>query len=215
MTNTKQEEVWKTYPEFDFIEVSNLGRVRTKDRYVKVKGRGKRLIKGRALKQQLLPNCYLKVNFRVNGKFINLYVHRMVAITFIPNPDNYPEVNHIDNDPTNNRADNIEWCTHEYNMSYKEKYGKSARDATKVLRKSVIAVNLNNFKVLWFESRTDTAHQLGFYQWDIGNVIKGKQNKTHGYWFCYVDENTVEKIRAKFGDKVAHEVEKLIGENYD
>ena len=59
--------------------------------------------KGRVLKQWISDHGYMYVTFRVNGKNVGLRVHRMVAITFIPNPHNYSEVNHIDCDRTNNR----------------------------------------------------------------------------------------------------------------
>lgn len=58
---SNEEEVWKVYPEYQFIEVSNLGRVRTKDRYIQVRGQGKRLIKGRILKQKDNGHGYMVV----------------------------------------------------------------------------------------------------------------------------------------------------------
>lgn len=119
----KEQEIWKVYPDYRFIEVSNFGKVRTKDRTVVCNDGRKLHIKGRVLKQYDIGHGYMQVQFSANGKPVNLYVHRMVAITFIPNPENLPEINHIDNDPTNNRWDNLEWCTHEYNMAYKENFG--------------------------------------------------------------------------------------------
>lgn len=120
MKNT-EEEVWRTCPEFPFIQASNLGRVRTVDRYV-INGRNgsKRLVKGHILKQYLNPNGYMYVHLTVKGKQVNLYVHRVIASTFIPNPDNLPEVNHKDNDRTNNSVNNLEWCTRQYNQDYKK-----------------------------------------------------------------------------------------------
>ena len=115
MTDTEQKEIWKTYPEFSFIEVSNLGRVRTIDHYVPGKNGSERLIKGHILKQYPNENGYMDVPFNVNGKTVHRRTSRLVAICFIPNPNNYPEVNHIDCDPTNNRWDNLEWCTSQYN----------------------------------------------------------------------------------------------------
>lgn len=99
------EEIWKTYPDYSFIEVSNLGNVRTKDRYVTDKNGGKRLIKGRVLKQSPSHNGYMSVSFHTNGKRVCLRVNRMVAITFLPNPHNYPEVNHKDCNRLNNRLE--------------------------------------------------------------------------------------------------------------
>lgn len=119
----REREVWGQYPDYDFIEASNLGRIRTKDRVVKGRNGSKRLYKGHVLKQWLDHNGYLFVNFRVNGKKVNLKVHRVVAITFISNPDNLPQVNRIDCDRTNNRVDNLEWCTPQYNSAYCVKMG--------------------------------------------------------------------------------------------
>lgn len=212
MIDTKQKEVWKTYPEFPFIEVSNLGRIRTKDHYVPGKNGSKRLIKGRVLKQQLSRNGYMRVSFRVNGKIIHLSVHRMVAVTLIPNPNNLPEVNHIDCDRTNNRMDNLEWCTRQENIKYCVKLGHWKNNNP---GRPVIAIDLNNLKVFWFESQREAEHQLGVFQASISRVVNSKQKQTHGYWFCYADENAIEKVRTKFGDEIAHKVEKLIGENYD
>lgn len=283
MTDTKQKEIWKTYPEYPFIEASNLGRVRTKDRTITDKNGNKRFVKGRILKQQCSNKGYMYVHFSVGGKQVVQSVHRIVITCFCKNSEHLPEVNHINNNPADNRLENLEYCTHEYNIAYREKYGKSA---AKTFGKPVFAVNLKTGKVLRFESQCEAARQLGVSQGDIGKVIRGQQYatggywftkdeseiteekiqeikanmlflggviainletseilyfesqheaarklgvytsnitkvvkdkmyKTGGFWFCYADDNAVEKTRAKFGNKVAHEVEKLIGENYD
>ena len=215
MTKANQREIWKTYPKFPFIEVSNLGRVRTKDRYVPSKNGSKRLIKGRILKQQLDHGGYLYVSLSVNGKQVKLKVHRIVATCFIPNPNDYPEINHIDNDPTNNVVSNLEWCTHKQNIAYKEKFGVSAKDAAKASRKALIAVNPETAEVFLFESQNEAARQLGIRQGSINHVVEGERNKAGDYWFCNADENAVEKARSKFDDDIAKKVEELIGENYD
>lgn len=203
----KEQEVWKQCPKYPFIEASNLGRVRTKDRYVPSKGGGKRLIKGRVLKQQLHPCGYMYVSFRTNGKYFKLSVHRIIATCFIPNPDNLPEVNHRDCNPKNNVVSNLEWCTRQYNVAYREKYGTPASEA---LGCPVFAVNLETLEVLHFETQSEASRQLGVFRGHINNVLKGRLNKTHGYWFCCADENAIENVRTKFGDEVANEVEKLM-----
>lgn len=206
----REREVWRQYPDYDLIEASNLGRIRMKDRVVKGRNGSKRLYKGHVLKQWLDRNGYLFVNFRVNGKKVNLKVHRVVAITFISNPDNLPQVNHIDCDRTNNVVSNLEWCTSQYNMAYKERYGISAKEHTKVLRRPVIAVNPETSEVFWFESQCEAARQLGIDNSHINMVIKGKRHKTGGCWFCDANEKAVEKTREKFGYKIAKKVEELM-----
>lgn len=201
-----EEEVWKVYPDYPFIEASNLGRIRTVDRYVPGKRRSKRLIKGRVLKQRINNRGYMYVQFRVNGKKIFPYVHRIVATCFLPNPNNYPEINHIDCDPTNNRLDNLEWCTHEYNTAYREKYGKA-------LGRPVIAINPETSEVFWFESQHEATRYLSVCTSSINEVVKGKRHKAGGCWFCDADENAVDKTKVKFGDEVANKVEKLMREN--
>lgn len=76
-------------------------------------------IKGkRGLLKPFLVQGYLAVCFRVGGRQRNLYVHRLVAEAFLPNPDNLPQINHKDEDKTNPHIDNLEWCTEQYNVEY-------------------------------------------------------------------------------------------------
>ena len=109
------QEIWKTIEEFPNYEVSNLGNVRSiahKDRWGRMKG-------GQLLKPQFDGRkCYLHVGLFKDGKVTIRNVHRLVAITFIDNPHGYPEINHIDEDKTNNAVNNLEWCTHKYNSNY-------------------------------------------------------------------------------------------------
>lgn len=207
------QEIWKVYPGYSFVEVSNLGNVRTKDRWVTYKNGVRRLVKGRVLKQNPDRYGYMLVQFQVNGKKIQPLVHRMVATCFLPKPNNYPEVNHIDNDRTNNSVDNLEWCTHKYNMVYREKCGVSAKDAVEILRRSVIAVKLETSEVFWFESESEAARQLGIHHSNIYRVVKGNYNQTHGYWFTYADSTAIEKTRSKFGNDIANKVEAFMNKH--
>lgn len=74
----------------------------------------------------------------------------------------------------------------------------------------VIAVNLETKQVLRFESQSEAYRKLGASTGNISDVLSGKRKKTHGWWFCYVNEEAVEKTRAKFSDEVVNEVEKLM-----
>lgn len=187
--NNRKIEVWKPCPEFPFVEVSSFGDVRTLDKVVVSNGRGTYVKKRRILKQQRHDNGYLCVAFKVNGKTVTRYVHRLVAQTFIPNPDNLPEVNHKDNNPANNCVSNLEWCTHEYNIQYREKYGISAEKAN---GRPVLAVNLATLEVSQFHSRSEASRVLGVNIGNINSVIKGRHKQASGYWFAEDDGSGIE-----------------------
>lgn len=93
-------------------EVSNLGKVKSiRDRYGNYREK--------ILKFGKKPKGYLVVNLCKEGKYKTCYVHRLVATAFIPNPNCYRCVNHKDENPSNNIVSNLEWCTHQYNLNYK------------------------------------------------------------------------------------------------
>lgn len=104
----KREEVWKDVIGYEGLyQVSDQARVRNN--------------KGKILKQSVkVGKCvyYKYVKLYKDGQYRQGYVHRMMAECFIPNPDNLPIINHKDEDGTNNRLDNLEWCTVEYNSNY-------------------------------------------------------------------------------------------------
>lgn len=105
----------------------------------------------RILKAYPNGNGYMKVNlYDVDGKCKKKYIHRLVAAAFIPNPNNYSEVNHIDCDKTNNHVDNLEWCDRKTNLKHSyehglkrcgEKHGchKITRDAVHDIRKQELS----------------------------------------------------------------------------
>ena len=216
MTNTKEQTVvWKQYPEISFIEANQFGEIRTVDHYTTRSDGRKRFVKGHILKQFDDGRGYMQVYPCVNGKRVALKAHRVVAACFLPNPDNLPEVNHKDNNPKNNSVSNLEFCTPQYNTAYREKYGTPAKESTKVLRKPLFAVELKTLKVSCFESQHEAARQLGASVGNINKVLKSQRNQAGGFWFCCADENAVEKTRARFGNDVADEIEKLMNEDHN
>jgi hypothetical protein len=152
------------------------------------------------------------VSVRLEGKIVNLYVHRVVAITLLPNPNNLPEVNHKDNNRTNNKVSNLEWCTDQYNQDCKKNFGTTPAE---VQGCPVVAVNQETSEVFWFKTQSEAARQLSVPQSSISNVVKGKNNQTHDYYFCDADSSAMEKTREKFGNDIANKVEKLIREHHN
>lgn len=173
-------EVWLRHPEIEKIEVSSFGRVRS--------------VKGHYYKYCRDKGGYLKITFNVNGKSTCKLVHRLVAQTFIPNPDNLPEVNHKDGDRANNCVSNIEWCTHEYNMKYREEHGISSAEA---LGHSMFAINLKTLEVSRFRSQSEAGRVLGVSQPNVNAVIKGRLKHAGGYWFTNDDKNATDAIKLK------------------
>ena len=209
MTNeVKEQEVWKQYPKYPFIEANQYGEIRTVDRIVTYKNGAKHFVKGRILKQQQNKDGYMYVCSSLNGKDLCLRVSRVVASAFIPNLDNLPEVDHIDCNPANNVVSNLRWVTHQENIAHRDElYHTAKHNAPK---KPVFAVSLKTGKVLRFESQSEAARQLDLYQTDINAVLKGRQKTAGGFCFIYSDEHVVENVREKFGDELATEVEKLV-----
>ena len=112
-------EIWKDVIGLEGIfQVSNMGRIRSLDKYANVCGGGKRLVKGRILKPTKLQNGYYEAQFHHKGERIIYLLHRLVAIHFIDNPLNLPEVNHKDENPQNNNVENLEWCTNQENRKH-------------------------------------------------------------------------------------------------
>jgi len=133
MVGEREIEVWADIKNYEgCYQVSNLGRVRSLDRYgVNNWGNAPRLFKGRVLKPGISGSGYQFVNLQKDGVSENARVHRLVAETFIPNPLGLEEVNHKDENKTNNRVDNLEWCDRVYNANYgtvKERAGKKVSE---------------------------------------------------------------------------------------
>jgi hypothetical protein len=120
------KEIWKDIDSYEGIyQVSNLGNVRSLDREVTEERHPMtgnpwvRKLKGKNLVKSKSGGGYLQVT--LNGK--NQYVHRLVALAFLENPNGLPEVNHEDGDKTNCREDNLVWCTRKDNMQHAERTG--------------------------------------------------------------------------------------------
>lgn len=114
---------------------------------------------------------YLQVYLTKNGEKKGFLVHRLVAKTFIPNPQNLPQVNHKDEDKTNNKVENLEWCTNDYNINYSQS-------------KKVYQYTLNNVLVKIWNSTMELGRN-GFAQSCISLCCNGKKQKHKGYKWSY------------------------------
>lgn len=178
------KEIWKDIKGYEGLyQISNLGNVKS----MNYNGTGKEriLIPGKQ------PNGYLIVKLSKNGIIKNFLIHRLVGQTFIENPKNLPQVNHIDEDKTNNCVDNLEWCTAEYNNNYG---ARSARGLeTKKLKKcknaerTVLQFTKDGKFVNEYPSISEAFRCTGIYQSRICYCCKNIKcyNSAGGYIWKY------------------------------
>ena len=171
------KEKWKVIPKYSRYEISNLGAIRN---------RTTKFIKAQKINKN---NGYLTVNLYPNdsSKHDVRLVHRLVAETFLPNPQKLPCVNHKDEHKLNNYIDNLEWVTYEANNQYGtrgERIGNANRgkhyDPWAHFAKAVIAIDEEGNEIS-FRSITECAKSLGLHRSSISMVLHGKMKKTKGY----------------------------------
>lgn len=176
----KTLEVWKDIEGYEgFYQISTLGNVRSLDR--EVKGRG--YIKGQILKHKIDRNGYHFVSLCKNGEGGNFSVHRLVAIHFIPNPNNFPEVNHLDENKNNNRITNLAWCTRTQNMSH----GTLPYRCRRYKNKPVVQFTLHGEFVRRYEITTDTK-EFGFQPSHVQDCARGVRKTHKGYMWKYEED---------------------------
>lgn len=174
------EEIWKPVVNFDgYYEVSNKGRVRSVPRI----DSNNHAVKGTVLKPFVDKWGYEIVGIHKDGKKLARRVHRLVAEAFIPNPNNYPEINHKNRNKTDNFVSNLEWCTDFYNQHYDQTYVE-ANKATSI---PVVAIKDNHIAYV-FPSANEAARHFNAKE---GSLImrcikhkKGYKTAYGYYWDC-------------------------------
>ena len=121
---------------------------------------------------------YLQVNLCKDGKVKTYKIHRLVAEAYIPNPDNLPQVNHKDENKTNNCLQNLEWCDAKYNNNYGTRIEKSSNS----LKKPILQFTLDGEFVREWPSATDVGRVAVK---SINNCLKGRHKTAYGYIWKY------------------------------
>ena len=164
-------EIWKDIEGYEGLyQISNLGRVKRLGHQCGAIYRNEHLLK------PCLRDRYLSVRLSKNGKVKNCNIHRLVASAFIPNPNNYDVVNHIDTNRMNNNVNNLEWCTQSYNCIHAVNNGIASK------QNDVLITNVKDNSTLKFKSANSASKYLGFDRQWIAINLKRKGNP-----FCYKD----------------------------
>lgn len=183
------EEIWKDIDGYEGLyQVSNIGRVRSLTRNRRGRNNAPNPIQGRILKQHIcFGYCY--ISLCKNRKYKGFRVHRLVATAFIPNPDNLPQVNHKDENKTNNCVDNLEWCDGKYNVNYGTGTERSRLSNTNgKCSKTVLQYSLDGTFIKEWKSTMDVQRNLGFANTHISECCRGEQAYAYGYIWKYKKE---------------------------
>ena len=165
-------EIWKPINGYEGLyEISSYGRVKS-------------LCAGRwhtTIIRKLVPDKdgYMTVLLKKDGKYTNLKVHRLVAMAFLPNPDNCREVNHKDEDKANNRIENLEWCSRQYNQTYNGLHSR-------VFCKPIIQLSPSGVEIARYDSIRNAMKATGANETCISEVLNNKRKTAGGFIWAYL-----------------------------
>lgn len=172
------KEIWKDVKGYEgCYQVSNFGNVKSLN-YMKTG-------KEKVLKVRKDKYGYLTVNLSKDGKKKHYTVHRLVATAFLPNPNNLLQVNHIDEDKTNNTVFNLEWCSNEYNHKYGTINKRIAISNTNHPKKSKKVICVETGKI--YPSTHQVQRELGFSRGNISSVCAGRYKTAYGFHWRYTE----------------------------
>lgn len=209
----KQEEIWRPVKGYEgFYEVSNRGRVRSVGRWITDKNGIRRFRKGKILNPVRTKVGYLHVLLCRDGKPRWFFVHRLVAMAFIPNPEHKPEVNHLNEQKDMNFAENLSWATAKENITWGT--GVERRAASQ--SKAVLALDPSTGQVVREFPSAREAGRNGFKSSHISACCNGKVLSCKGFVWKYKDdydrENTWTPVKIGMESKPVQAIDPKTGE---
>lgn len=201
------EEIWKDIKGYEGLyQISNLGRLRSLDRYVRHKKiKSLRLLKGKIMSPTISNSTgYLVSTLYNKGKGKQVTIHRLVAETFIPNPENKPEVNHINGIRDDDRVENFEWVNrsenqlHAYKIlkrGYKLPNKEQRKKYLDEVSKEIIQYEMQIFikEKARYKSIREAERKTGIVRTSISKCCRKKQEKAGGYIWRFEDDEIKDK----------------------
>lgn len=193
-------EIWKDIEGYEGLyQVSNMGNVKSLTHF-RNNGSGGYIQKSKILKFGKNGKGYLSVNLCKFGYSKQHSIHRLVAEAFIPNPDNNPEVDHIDTNPSNNMVENLRWVTHKENcnnpftkekQSYSKKGKSTQRGKEHKQSKQILQFSMNGEFIKKWDCVMDIEREIGLKHQNICHNALGKSSNCGGYKWLYVNDEII------------------------
>lgn len=174
------KETWEPIKDYENLyEISNLGRVRSLLKWDLNKRKFQPSIRIMKLRED--KDGYCIIDLHKNKKSKTFKVHRLVAQTYIPNVNNLPQINHKNEIKNDNRVENLEWCTNEYNAVY----GTKVQRASEKHKKHILKYDLKGNFIKEYNSLKEASIDTNVFFTNISAVCRGKQKTAYGFIWKY------------------------------
>lgn len=207
LSHDKFKKVYKDIPGYEkYYYADTDGNIYSKDRWHNTKSGGF-LRKGTMLKPSKNNKGYLNVVLSVDGKYKTEKVHRLIAKAFIPNPNNLLEVNHKNEDKTDNSVLNLEWCDRIYNMNYgtiNQRLSQNSDSKNRV--KLIDKIDKNTNVIIQTYDSIASVKEDGYDPSYIVKVCKGLKKEAYGYYWKYNEEYKHEQLLNTLNKRIEEKI---------